>query len=266
MRKDFVAMSGEETEDELEFIERYWSDIWEQEGGPVGAIKRIRRQPEYHMMKPVLEAFEPASKVLDAGCGLGDWTLLLSEQGFDVTGIDISKRTVALLQERFDQASFTVGDIRQTGFPDNYFDLYFSWGVFEHFENGQQKCIDEAWRILKPGGYLFISVPFDNWRHAFRACLASWRKLTPDSEKLRFYQWRLTRQELALELRRGGFELHKVRTIHKRQGALRMISTTFGLPYQWLFTRVLRAGLALFLPGPLIAHMQIAMARKSLNS
>ena len=36
MRKDYVAMSGEETEDELEFIERYWSEIWEQEGGTGG--------------------------------------------------------------------------------------------------------------------------------------------------------------------------------------------------------------------------------------
>ena len=31
---------------------------------------------------------------------------------------------------------FMVETIRKTGFADGYFDAYFSWGVFEHFENG----------------------------------------------------------------------------------------------------------------------------------
>ena len=258
MRKDYINF-GQGQEDEATFVEDFWTKVWEKEGGPQGKIERIGRQEEYRLMRIYLESLPDRAKILDAGCGLGDWVLYLKNLKYDITGIDISRRTVELLKDRFPDVNFVTGDIRDTSYEDESFDAYFSWGVFEHFENGPQDCIKEAWRILKPGGVLFISVPLDNVRQSLRGVSAKPQEADPN---MHFYQYRFTRAELAHELSVGGFEFESFHPIHKRQGILRSLHHEFKLPYEWLFTRGLSVVLAPFIPGWWIAHMVMAIARK----
>ncbi len=258
MRKDYIA-AAEPADHETEFVEKYWTGVWDQEGGPQGQIDRIPRKDEYRVMAPYMAKLPRGARVLDGGCGLGDWTLAFAREGFSVVGLDLSRKTVEQLQARFPKASFVDGDIRHTHFPDASFDAYFSWGVFEHFESGMQDCISEALRVLKPGGMLFVSVPLDNLRHAI---LGNFGRLKSVEGCQRFYQYRLTRVELARELVIGGFDVLEVRPIHKRQGVLRSLHHELGLPYNWLLTKGLSAVIAPLLPGPFIAHMVLAVARK----
>ena len=51
-------------------------------------------------------------------------------------------------------------------------------------------------------------------------------------------------------------------TIHKRQGVLRALHHTLGMSYDWFITRALSAVIAPFIPGVVIAHMILAVARK----
>lgn len=258
MRKDYIAAT-EPQDDETQFVEKYWTRVWEQEGGPQGEMKRIPHTEEYRLMASYLSELMHGARILDGGCGLGDWSLALAHQGFSVVGIDLSHNTIEQLQARFPEVCFLDGDIRNTNFPDASFDAYFSWGVFEHFEAGMQDCVREAIRILKPSGLLFISVPFDNLRHAL---LGSFRRPRKSMDRLRFYQYRLTQAELAVELAMGGFEVLELRPIHKRQGVLRSLHHELGLPYVWLFTRVLSAVIAPLVPAKFVAHMVLAVARK----
>ena len=55
------------------------------------------------------------------------------------------------------------GDILDLKYPDAHFDAYISQGVIEHFEEGPQQALNEAWRVLKPDGLAFITVPYLNW-------------------------------------------------------------------------------------------------------
>lgn len=261
MRKDYTEAAGTD-DSEIAFVETYWTKVWEQEGGPQNRTARIPRKEEYRVMRPWLEQLPRGATLLDGGCGLGDWTVYFTEQGWPTVGLDISRETVAQLHEFFPGQDFRVGDIRATGLPDDSFDGYFSWGTFEHFEAGLGPCIAEAYRVLKPGGLLFTSVPFDNLRHALRAAGDWKRKSAPESAPTRFYQWRLTRGEFRHQLAHAGFEVLDIKAIGKRQGVLRSLQHEFGLPYRWTLSKAMSAGLAPFVPPGLVAHMLLAVARK----
>jgi SAM-dependent methyltransferase len=258
MRKDYLATSDAHG-DETAFVEDYWTRVWEREGGPKGAMERIPKKDEYRIMAPYLDSLAPGARILDGGCGLGDWVLALTKRGFSVVGMDISRQTVSQLQERFPETPFVAGDIRATAFADGEFDVYYSWGVFEHFEAGPQDCLKEAWRILKPGGLLFISVPLDNLRQAVLGSLAN---ASEAKANMRFYQYRFTRAELGREIGMAGFELADIHPIHKRQGVLRSLHHELGLRYEWFLTKALSALVAPVIPGWAIAHMTLAVARK----
>lgn len=259
MRKDYLTDNNSKHSDESTFVEEYWTRVWERHGGPQLNLINLSRKDEYRVIAPYLSSLSNGAKIMDGGCGRGEWVMSLSKQGYNMVGMDISRKTIQQLQDLFPEAGFVQGDIRDTNIADNYFDAYYSWGVFEHFEAGPGGCIREALRILRPGGLLFISVPLDNLRQSLMGSLSIAR---PGKADDRFYQYRFTRAELARELSMGGFELISFYPIHKRQGILRCLHHELGLPYGWLLTRGLALILSPLVPGWWFAHMMLAVARK----
>ena len=260
MQKDFMTVAAQDAGlSEAAFVERYWTGIWANMGGPGRAPANLHRKPEYRVLEPYLNSLAPGARILDGGCGLGEYTAHLADRGFESIGLDISRETVAALQKTLPKARFQAGDIRATGFPENRFDLYFSWGVFEHFEDGLQPCIREAFRILKPGAHLVISVPFDNLRVRWLRRRSG--NPAPDPDK-RFYQWRLSAKELAGELAQGGFVNVEQHRIHVRQGVLRSLQHHLGLDHAGQVARGLAFALAPIAPSAVFAHMIVAVARK----
>lgn len=262
MRKDYIPVPLGGRGSEITFIEQRWTDTWRRRRLSALRMRLVPFRPEYRVMVPYLRQLPPNARMLDGGCGLGEWTVNLSRAGYRVLGLDISEETVTRLHRAFPGVEFERGDIRDTGQPDDSFDAYFSWGTFEHFEEGMQSCIIEALRILRPGGYLFISVPFENLRVQQSSGLPSTGQESREKRGRRFYQWRLTKAELHGELMQSGFQVLEIRPIHKRQGAVRVLNQKLGLPWHWLFTRFLGMFLAPFLSADFLAHMLIAVARK----
>jgi SAM-dependent methyltransferase len=266
MRRDERHYDPTEGDSEIAAIESQWTRLWEaqSEAQRRKAAERIKWREDFRIMWPYIQRLPKGSRLLDGGCGLGDFVVWLSNAGYPTLGLDISKLTIAKLQEAYPKMEFAVGDIRATGQPSASFDGYFSWGTFEHFEEGFGPVVSEAFRVLKPGGWLFVSTPFVNLRHALHMTLRERWRLPPQSMPTRFYQWRLTRGELAAILSRHGFEVEDVKIIYKRPGLQRWLQTNFGMNTTSFVTKALATLLSPFVPKVVIGHMILAIARKPL--
>ena len=80
MRKDYVSAAAS-AESETVFVEKYWTQVWVQEGGPQGRLERIPSKQEYRAMRSYLANLPKGARLLDGGCGLGDWTMYFAREG-----------------------------------------------------------------------------------------------------------------------------------------------------------------------------------------
>lgn len=257
MRKDYIE--NEESEaSEAEFVERYWTDKFSQNVDLEKRIIRIGRQDEYLKMKKYL-CPNNNSSLLDVGCGLGDWVMFLERLGHRVTGMDISEKLISKLKNVYPAGKFLNEDIRRTSIGNDVYDGCYSWGVFEHFEEGPRTCLREAFRVLKPGGLLFASVPHQNWRISTRATFEGYDEGLGSK---RFYQYRFTRAEWAREILKAGFDIIDMELIHKPQGVMRCLHHEFGFPYEWVLTRGVAGLVSPILPASWFAHMVMGIAKK----
>ncbi len=105
--------------------------------------------------------FVNGKKVLDAACGVGYGSKILSEAGaFEVHGVDISNETITYAKQKYSQKSiqFHAMDISRLNFPDHNFHYVISYETIEHIKNYKQ-VIREFARVLKDSGTLIISTP-----------------------------------------------------------------------------------------------------------
>ncbi len=98
---------------------------------------------------------QPRGRVLELGCGEGDYAKRLKDAGFDVLASDIDKSRF-----KYDgEIEFTHCDITKTlPFPDKSFDYVLLLEVVEHLRN-PYSVFPELNRVLKDGGSLVISTP-----------------------------------------------------------------------------------------------------------
>lgn len=109
-----------------------------------------------------LEYLSKKDKIVDAGCGFAKWVIYLHRRAYNIVGIDNNELALSKLKAFDSTLQVEMGDILNIKYPDNYFDAYISMGVVEHFEQGPQAPLNEAYRLLKPGGLIFVSVPTVN--------------------------------------------------------------------------------------------------------
>jgi SAM-dependent methyltransferase len=100
-------------------------------------------------------------RVLEIGVGMGADYLEWLKAGAEATGVDLSASSIEKARQRCQMAGFhadlQVADAEQLPFPDNSFDVVYSYGVMHHSPNTPQ-CVREALRVLKPGGEARIMV------------------------------------------------------------------------------------------------------------
>jgi len=118
-------------------------------------------------------------EVVDIGCGAGTQCRLWAQSGHRVHGIDVNEALIEVAarrarQEHFDIA-FKVGSATELPYDDGSMDVSLLTEILEHVTDWRT-CLDEAARVLKPGGLLFLSTTnrLCPLQEAFSLPLYSW--------------------------------------------------------------------------------------------
>lgn len=100
---------------------------------------------------------QTSGKLLDVGCGAGDYLNLMRTRGWDVEGIDFDVEAAKNASERFGVKVYS-GELEDMDYPDRCFDAITMNHLIEHVFQ-PVKLLQECRRILKPNGCLVIITP-----------------------------------------------------------------------------------------------------------
>ena len=117
--------------------------------------------------------------VADIGCATGMQAQLWAELGHHVHGLDVNAPLIEIARRRAREAgmdiAFDIGSATELPYPDVSMDVVLLPELLEHVADWQ-RCLDEAIRILKPGGLLYLSTT--NWlcpvQQEFNLPMYSW--------------------------------------------------------------------------------------------
>lgn len=115
--------------------------------------------PRLTFRKPIV-----GDRVLDVAFGDGRNTVFLCDQGYSVSGIEITdgivKQTSSRLEQLGYQADLRVGRNSSIPFEDAYFDYILACHCFYYCDEGDifADNIKEYFRVMKPGAWLIASV------------------------------------------------------------------------------------------------------------
>lgn len=135
-----------------------------------------------------------ARDILDIGCGAGNMIHHLSRYG-RVRGIEVDPRPVKMALSR--GYDVRQGDAtRAIPFPDASFDLVTALDVIEHVD-ADGAMVNEARRVLRPGGRLLITTPAFQWLWSY-------------NDELNAHKRRYTAGELRSKLERAGLKVERL--------------------------------------------------------
>ncbi|MFB0503355.1 MAG: class I SAM-dependent methyltransferase [Candidatus Bathyarchaeia archaeon] len=143
-----------------------WNSIGKEEIVRKGYDKIASQYDEYRdlfnnetELNEFMSLVRPGGHILDAGCGSGVVARALVDNGFQVTGIDISQKMIDIAKHRIPEAEFIIGDMAALEFDNETFDgVVSTYAVFHIPRTKHFSLFLEFHRILKKGGALLFSV------------------------------------------------------------------------------------------------------------
>jgi ubiquinone/menaquinone biosynthesis C-methylase UbiE len=141
---------------------------------PLNELSWELGKPRPILVEYLEKRFIPKGSALDLCCGAATNSIYLAQNGFEVTGLDISKTALAIAKKKARQAkvniNFLEGSFVDLPLGGGIFDFLFDMGCFHHVEvKDRSKFISGVFRVLKEGGvYVLTCFSIRNgagWNH-----------------------------------------------------------------------------------------------------
>ncbi len=169
-------------------------------GKPSGILRverRVKLFIEYCRLKPGL-------KILEIGCGTGEYTRAMIHYGLNLFATDFSLNMVRRAQKKLNTAEngiFFLSDVELLPLRGDSFDAVLGNSILHHLE--VEKALRQIYRVLKKGGRIAFSEPnMCNPQIFLQKKIKLLKKLAGDSSgEKAFYRWFLSRM-----LERSGFK------------------------------------------------------------
>ena len=161
----------------------------------------------------LVDAFLPdeilrGRRVLDVGCGLGDFSARVHARGAIVTACDLGPTLVEMTRRRVGCEAVVADALRLVEtFGRDRFDVVISSECIEHTPSPPE-AIHQMVSVLRPGGYLSLSTPNLVWKPL--VALSTRLRLRPFDGFENFSSWR----SLGTALRRSGATVVQERGLH----------------------------------------------------
>ena len=183
-------------------------DFWTEHWGSYSVDELVaigRRSPLTTLIVNGLrDAGETRGIVIEAGCGLGQYVVLLRERGWRAVGADWSVDALSRCRQATGVPVVAM-DLGALAVKDGTVAAYVSLGVVEHDQAGPDAILAEAGRVVAPGGVAIVSVPYLNGARRLGTPYLKRHARQIAAQGGRFYQYAFTRGELVTALARHGF-------------------------------------------------------------
>lgn len=143
----------------------------------------------YSQFEQVIRKYRPSTldkterKLLDIGCGTGDFLAVAESQHWQVTGIEISPKAAQHAQIKI-KGNILIGDLLSLDLPDNTYDSITLYHVIEHLID-PITFLNRIYQLLKPNGILFVETP-NIGGIGFKLAGKNWSHLIPPEHIIYF--------------------------------------------------------------------------------
>lgn len=106
---------------------------------------------------------KPGDRILDIGAGAGEYSLYFARKGYDVSALELADSNIAAFRKKLtadDRIELVQGNaLDLSRYEDNSFDAVLLFGPLYHLHEmaDRKLCIEEAKRVCKPEGKLFLA-------------------------------------------------------------------------------------------------------------
>lgn len=227
-------------------------DRWDAEWSGVGPAEAdLARHENWNAIQRLMPV---GGRLLEAGCGLAKWVAFLDAQGFEAHGLDYSPVAIRQSLSRWPGLRLACGDLRAMPYAECTFDGIVSFGAVEHDPEGPGRSLAEMYRVLKPGGILYCTVPCMNVirrsgllrleNAAVRNSVI--RRLAGRRGKAIFFEYVFTTREYRTHLGAAGFAVKellplKPYCIENRAGFLRWAMMALHRKAPWIQAHMMAA-------------------------
>jgi len=104
-----------------------------------------------------ISKYKKSGRILDVGCGAGDFLSVFDVKKWERFGLDISKEACTVAGKKLGKNIFH-GELANCQFPNKYFDVITLNHVLEHMARPREE-MNKIFRVLKDDGILFIRIP-----------------------------------------------------------------------------------------------------------